>query len=85
MRIKYCFLVNSATNEKRVYVSDVLAMYECKVSLFKKTKVYLVLQNEPYAAEEPTNWIRVNKFISNFYNDVGSLHFYLKMFNLKCY
>lgn len=49
MRIKYYFIVNTATNEKRVYVSDVLAIYEHKVCILKKTKVYLVLQDEPNA------------------------------------
>ena len=102
MRIKYYFIVNTSTNEKRVYVSDVLAMYEHKVSLLKKTKIYLVLQDESnslkhleyigqnniiefISVEEPTNWITVNKYISNFYNDDGSPHFILKLYNLKCY
>mgnify|MGYP000971701759 CR=1 FL=1 len=102
MIIKYNFLVNSSTNEKRIYVSDVLAMYDCKVNLFKKTKVYLVLHDEHNAlkhlkyidqnnviefisVEEPTDWIKVNRYISKFYLKGGILHFYIKMYNIRCY
>ena len=102
MKIKYNFLVDTATNEKRVYVSVVLAIYDTKLNLFKKTKVYLVLQDEHNALkhleyieqnnviefisiEEPTDWIRVNKYISNFYLKEGILHFSIKMYKLRCY